>query len=370
VLATATSGALGLPTSFAVYQTLLAQGVIGNRTITAADLLQFGVTPRPGAPLEVRFRVSPDYETQTNYQASFGIQRDLGKGFSLEASYLWTRGLHITRNRDINQFKMTGFNPTFGVPCFVRFPTTVVTAATSCLGTSSDFRNPFILQDNVYESTANSFYNAGTISIQRRFANNFSINAHYTLSKSIDEVTDFNSDWSAQNPLNVRLDRALSAFDQRHRAVFSGVFASPWRNKILANWLFSPIFIAGSGRPFNLLMGIDVNNDGRSQSDRPYSAGRNTGIGEPFYSFDARLARRFPIKEDMFIEVTFEGFNLLNRTNFQGINNVVGGLTIPQLRALGESRPRGNPLAKPTQPLGFTSAAPARQLQFGVRFTF
>ena len=46
VLATATSGALGLPSSFAVYQTLLAQGVIGTRTITAADLLQFGVTPK------------------------------------------------------------------------------------------------------------------------------------------------------------------------------------------------------------------------------------------------------------------------------------------------------------------------------------
>ncbi|HYO90338.1 MAG TPA: hypothetical protein VEQ40_01825, partial [Pyrinomonadaceae bacterium] len=104
VLATATSGALGLPTSFAVYQTLLAQGVLGTRTIQASDLAQFGVVPRPGAPLEVRFRTAPDYETPTTYQASFGVQRDLGRGFSLELSYLWTRGLHITRNRDINQF--------------------------------------------------------------------------------------------------------------------------------------------------------------------------------------------------------------------------------------------------------------------------
>jgi hypothetical protein len=370
VLATATSAALGLPSSFAVYQTLLAQGVLGNRTIVASDLAQFGVTPRPGAPLEVRFRADPNYETPTTYQASFGIQRDLGSGFSLEASYLWTRGLHITRNRDINQFKITGFNPTFGLPCFVRFPTAVATSATSCLGATSDFRNPLRLQDNVYESTANSFYNAGTLSLQRRFANNFSVNVHYTFSKSIDEVTDFNSDWSAQNPLNLRLDRALSAFDQRHRAVFSGVFGSPFSNKVLADWTFAPIFTAQSGRPFNLLMGIDVNNDGRSQSDRPYDAARNSGRGEPFYSFDARLARRFPFKETMFLELTFEGFNLFNRTNFTGINNIVGSLPIAQLRALALTNPRGNPQAAPTQPLGFTSAAPPRQLQFGVRFNF
>jgi hypothetical protein len=367
VLATATSGALGLPSSFAVYQTLLAQGVIGTRTITANDLAQFGVTPKPGAPLEVRFRAVDDYETPTTYQASFGIQRDLGKGFSLELSYLWTRGLHITRNRDINQFKVTGpISPFTDQPTFIRFPTAAQVAA----GLTSDFRNPLRLQDNVYESTANSFYNAGTISLQRRFANNFSVNVHYTYSKSIDEVTDFNSDWSAQNPLNLRLDRALSAFDQRHRAVFSGVFGSPFTNKVLANWTFAPIFIAGSGRPFNLLLGLDANADGRSQSDRPFDAARNIGIGEPFYSFDARLARRFPFNENMFLELTFEGFNLLNRTNFTGINNIVGSLPLAQLRTLAASHPRGNPLAAPTQPLGFTSAAPPRQLQFGIRLNF
>lgn len=50
--------------------------------------------------------------------------------------------------------------------------------------------------------------------------------------------------------------------------------------------MFSPIFIAGSGRPFNLLLGFDVNNDGRSQSDRPFALGRNTGLGEPFYGLN------------------------------------------------------------------------------------
>ena len=107
--------------------------------------------------------------------------------------------------------------------------------------------------------------------------------------------------------------------------------------------MFSPIFVAGSGRPFNLLLGIDANNDGRSQSDRPFTVGRNTGLGEPFYSFDARLARRFHFKEDMFLELTFEGFNLFNRTNLAGINNVVGALPLDQLRTLASTRARRPP---------------------------
>ena len=373
VLSTATSAALGVPSSFTVYQTLLAQGVIGNRTITAADLTQFGITPRPNAPLEVRFRVEPHYETPTTYQASTGVQQDIGNGISLEVSYLFTRGIHLTRNRDINQFKTSLVVAGTNEPCFFRLGANPVT----CTGTatSSDFLNPLRLQDNIYESSANSFYHAATVSVQRRFADHFGLNAHYTFSKSIDEVTDFNSDWSAENPLNVRADRAVSAFDQRHRAVFSGVFQSPLEgdsvaDKIFGDWMFSPIFIAGSGRPFNLLLGFDANNDGRSQSDRPFTVGRNTGLGEPFYSFDARLARRFRFKEDMFLELTFEGFNLFNRTNLAGINNVVGSLPLDQLRALASTRARGRRTAAPTEPLGFTSAANPRQLQFGLRFNF
>ncbi|HEY0407494.1 MAG TPA: carboxypeptidase regulatory-like domain-containing protein [Pyrinomonadaceae bacterium] len=375
VLATATSAPLGVPSSFAIYQTLLAQGVIGNSTITAANLTQFGITPRPNAPLEVRFRAEPHYETPTTYQASAGVQRDLGAGISLELSYLFTRGLHLTRNRDINQYKASLVVTGTTNPCFFRLGAAIPATCTGTLPASSDFLNPLRFQDNIYESSANSFYHAGTVSLQRRFSNNFSLNAHYTFSKSIDEVTDFNSDFSAQNPLNIRLDRALSSFDQRHRAVFSGVFGSPVKgdsfgDKLLSNWIFSPIFTAGSGRPFNLLLGFDANNDGRSQSDRPFDAGRNTGIGEPFYSFDARLARRFPIKETMFLELTFEGFNLFNRTNLAGINNVVGSLTPAQLRTLSTTRARGNRAAAPTEPLGFTSASNPRQLQFGLRFNF
>jgi hypothetical protein len=252
------------------------------------------------------------------------------------------------------------------------------------VGQTTDFLNPFRLQDNNYESTANSFYHAGTVQLTKRLSNHYSINANYTFSKTIDEVTDFNSDFSAENPLDLRADRALSAFDQRHRFVFYGVFMSPASgdsiaNRILKDWVLSPIYIAGSGRPFNVLLGIDANGDGVSTRDRPCirptaditvpcnpnsNLGRNTGRGEPFYEVDLRLARRFSLAESKYIELTFEAFNLLNHTNFIGINNIIGA------RPLTNGNPNGIRGRAPTQPLGFTAAAPARQLQFGVRFNF
>jgi len=366
-LTTASSGALGLPTSIAVYQTLLARNVIGQRAITLADVAAapLNINPRPNAPLEVRFRLGPNYRNPTTYQTSFGVQRDVGAGVSVELNYLFARGIHITRNRDINQFRQTGsgINAATGKPCFVRFPAPA-SPTNNCPGAASDFISPTRFQDNVYETTANSFYHGFTAQAQRRFSRNFSLNAHYTFSKSIDEVTDFNSDFSAQNPLNLRLDRALSSFDQRHRFVASGVIQSPFGNPIVRDWLVSPIVVAQSGRPFNLLLGFDANNDGRSQSDRPGQAGRNTGRGDAFYSVDLRLARRFFVKESRYLEITVEGFNLFNQTNFQGINNVIGGTPMTDFDA------RGRADRRPTDPLGFTSASDPRQLQFGARFNF
>ena len=199
------------------------------------------------------------------------------------------------------------------------------------------------------------------------------------MSKTIDEATDFNTDYLAQNPFNTRDDRSLSSFDQRHRAVISAVIISPSQNAFLKDFVFSPIFTVGSGRPFNLLIGTDTDGDSRLYNDRPALAGRNTGKGEAYYNFDMRLARRFFVKEQRFLELTFEAFNLFNTVNYNGINNVVGTACVANFASNPNCanatnvipiNARGRSDVSPTSPLGFTSAAPARQLQFGVRYNF
>jgi hypothetical protein len=383
--------AITLPGTYSsafIYQTLLAQGVIGNRQIVASDLTQFGLNTAPGRPLEARIRIGQNFQNPETYQVSGAIQQSLGKGFSAEFSYLFSRGIHLVRPVDVRRYSVIGTSPFTGQPimnatelgCYTipGVPPANYNCSATGTGLTGNFLPRFAL-DAEYQSVANSFYHAGTVQITKRFSRNYSVNANYTLSKTIDEATDFNTDYLAQNPLNVRDDRSLSAFDQRHRLVLSAVFISPYKNAFLRDFVFSPIFTAGSGRPFNLLIGFDTNNDSRLYNDRPAFAGRNTGRGEAYYSFDMRLARRFFVKEQRFLELTFEAFNLFNNVNYNGINNVVGTACVNNFptnpNCIGATNvipinARGSSAVSPTAPLGFTSAAAARQLQFGVRYNF
>ena len=371
-----------------IYQTLLGQGVIGNRQITAADIAQFGLNTGPGRPLEARIRLGQNFKSPETYQISGAIQQALGRGISAEFSYLFARGIHIVRPVDVRKYAVVGTSPFTGQPivnatelgCFT-IPG-VPAAGYNCSSNGTTLTGNFLPKyalDAEYQSVANSFYNAGTVQVTKRFSRGYSINANYTLAKTIDEVTDFNTDYLAQNPFDIRDDRSLSAFDQRHRVVLSGVFISPSRNAFLKDFVISPIFTAGSGRPFNLLIGTDTNNDSRLFNDRPALAARNTGKGEPFYNFDIRLARRFLAQERRYLELTFEAFNLFNHVNYNGINNVVGTACVANFptnpNCVGATNvipinARGSNQVSPTSPLGFTSAAPARQLQFGVRYNF
>ena len=375
-----------------IYRTLLAQGVIGNRQIVASDLAQFGLNTAPGRPLEARIRLGQNFQNPETYQISGAIQQDLGNGIAVEASYLFSRGAHLVRPVDVRNYGAYT-SAAQGPPATCTLVNGIYVSAftgAQCLratdvaqytipGVPVLVTLPRFALDAEYQSVANSFYNAGTLQVTKRFSSFYSINANYTYAKTIDEATDFNTDYLAQNPLNVRADRALSSFDQRHRAVLSGVIISPSKNAFLKDFVFSPIFTAGSGRPFNLLVGTDTDNDSRLYNDRPATAGRNTGKGAPYYSFDMRLARRFFVKEQRFLELTFEAFNLFNHVNYDGINNVVGLNCVanfalnPRCAGATNAIPinaRGIKGVSPTSPLGFTSAAPARQLQFGVRYNF
>jgi hypothetical protein len=184
-----------------------------------------------------------------------------------------------------------------------------------------------------------------------------SLHAHYTLSRAIDEATDFNSDYSPQDQLNARAERSLSAFHQQHRVVFHALYE-------LGGWRLAPIVSYNSWRPFNVLIGFDPQGDTYASNKRPAHLGRNAGQGPNFATFDLRLSRRIPF-ERYSLEVLAEGFNLLNRTNFRTINNIVGDVPIASLGSpiTGNRNPASTPLA-------FTSALNSRQLQLALRFSF
>ena len=338
-------------TSAEIYRTLKSRGVPGQRGIEREDLAIHGIEPGPGYPLRVGFRVAEDTVNPYAQQGSFEIQREIG-GCALSAGCNCNRGVHIIRPLDANVYQ-AGTNE----------------AGRPIVG----FHNPLILQDNVYGSWGRSYYHAMIVQIQKRFSRQFTLSAHHTWSKHIDEATDYNSSFEPHLQWDARNELARSHFHRGHRFVAHAVAQSPWKaapgrgfgHNLLSDFTFSGIVLARSGAPFNLNTGLDNIGDRHTDTHRPRGLGRNAGTGPRFFGFDMRLSRSFSIREGVALQVVGEGFNILNKTNFKGVNGVVGDISIDDLPASLTGR-RG-PV---TEAFSFASAFDPRQFQISLRLTF
>jgi hypothetical protein len=386
-------------TSPLIFQTLFFQGLTSDPTknsiigcgtpqpgqyacITQAMLKQFGLeVPNTGPlpPGTVLFAGQPGYASPMSQQVSFGIERAVGAGISVSASYIYVHTTHLPVALDSNLLPGAPICPTAGVAACGPpglgadgLPTNGLTfqdwGAPACAATPSlCFADPthVILQNNVYSSAASALYQGGLFEVKKAFSNHFSILANYTYSRATDNVTDFNSDYSPFNATCLRCDYSLSDFDQRSKVVLAGIFESPWEDsKILGGFQFAPIFSYNSTHPFNLLAGADINGDGHFTNDRPPGVGRNTGIGPSYTNLDLRLSRAFKLGERMNLFFTAEAFNVANHTNYSSVNNIVGAAFAPPFNVHGTAN------VGPSQPLGFTAAFPNREIQLGLRFTF
>ncbi|HEY6968473.1 MAG TPA: TonB-dependent receptor [Candidatus Angelobacter sp.] len=378
--------------------------------ITPASLAPFGLNVTnsgPLAPLQVVFVEQPNFRNPYSQQAGFGIEHELVSGFSISASYIYshTIGLPVAIDTNLlpaptstvplangkavtyrNWNLSPGADPlggTEGLPC--------AATAANPLAPFACFVNPLIVQNNQYSSAATAVYQAGILEIRKRFSTHFTVFGNYTFSKGFDTSTDFNSDYGPQDPTNLGADRGLSEFDQRHKVVVAGVFDSPWKGAVLGGFQLSPIFTYNSGHPFNLLAGGEVNGDNHTTNERPLGAGRDTGLGPSFTNFDMRLSWQHKFTEKAKMQITAEGFNIANHTNYASVNNEVSPLfgiqTTPTTCPVAGTCLTGNTSfnvhgfkpgtllpdgshATASTPLAFTSVFPKREIQLGLRFTF
>jgi hypothetical protein len=395
-----------------VFQTLFAEGAITCTTpppgsyacITPALLAQPGLglnvaNSGPLGPLQVVFVDQPNFRPPYSQQAGFGIEREIVPGLSISASYIYSHTIGLPTAIDTNLLpapfttvmlangktvSYRNWNPSAGTPGNpdplggTEFPG----GASGCANPFKCFVNPFIVQNNEYASVGTALYQGGILEIKKRFSNHFSVLGNYTYSKGFDTGTDFNSDYGPQDPTNLGADRGLSEFDQRHKVVMAGVIDSPWTNSILAGFQLAPIFTYNSGHPFNLLAGGEVNGNNHTTNERPIGAGRDTGLGPSYTNFDMRLSWQHKLGEKARVQFTAEGFNIANHTNFASVNNVVNPLfgiqTGPTVCPVAGTCATGNTsfnvhgsaALSPSQPLGFTSAFPKREIQLGLRFMF
>ncbi|HKC66147.1 MAG TPA: hypothetical protein VKB86_21055, partial [Pyrinomonadaceae bacterium] len=232
-------------------------------------------------------------------------------------------------------------------------------------------------------SDGNSNYNAMNLELKRRFSHNFQFLASYTWSHSIDDSSDLQTLLLPQDNRNFRAERSNSLFDQRHRFVFSGVFAAPagWRNassfahRFFADFTVSPILEISSGRPFNILSATDTNADQSSSTDRPSVASngtlfippflstgnlaRNMGITHNYASLDLRLQRAVRLSERFRLDIIAEGFNLFNR-----FNEAAASPFFDDVDTFNQRAGNGHYYSRPT------AAYDPRQFQFGLKLNF
>ncbi|MFN0125033.1 MAG: carboxypeptidase regulatory-like domain-containing protein, partial [Blastocatellia bacterium] len=265
-------------------------------------------------------RVSPDLRTPESYQASLGFERELTRGFKVEVSYVFNRGLHLWRESNANAPRLPAgmrdwaefltardFNNTIdpltrlrpitstGNADIVRFnlsvtPTetrrengrTVVLFGLNNPSTSNatsgiraaqaairQFRpDPNLTQVELLEARGNSAYHGLSVELKRSLGKRGTINGVYTFSRLLDDGVLNTS--SPLVPGDFRREWSRSLMDARHRVALYGSYQLP-------RWLGAPAlagtFSFNSSRPFNLGANGNDRNLDDVNNDRPNFSG-------------------------------------------------------------------------------------------------
>ena len=331
------------------------------------------------------FLFAPDYVQPYTEQGRIGVEREVAKGLSLSATYLYYHGLHLTRTRDINLFAPAPFartGPDSQTYTFLRFASTSVRPISRPPGQQSYNRI------NIFESASHSLYHGFAIQATQRLTRGFQFIAAYTFSKAKDDrpdqtavVVGADDAKIVENQINPGADYGRSDTDLRHRFVFSPVYewgTIKWSDNAVARALFSDYTFSTitqfqSGSPYSALVSGDPNNDGNRSNDRLPGTVRNQFTSPAVYQFDMRLTRAIRLGEKMRIRLIGEAFNIFNRSNVVLVNNTFfnySGGTTGVLSAPSANTPFGTPRSFGSPASGTTTFATPRQIQLAIKFDF
>jgi len=228
-----------------------------------------------------------DLDTTRVHAWNVSVQRQIGTDMAVSASYI---GNYTADLWDVvigNPGTIPGGGSPTG-PCTLRTPTGTQTFA-NCAQAPLDPRREisqldpavgqFIGYLDYFTDRGHQTYNGLLLQVQRRAARGLSAAANYTLSKceghpsggggTANVASGYVLPISIINPpsddeVQRRLDNdyGLCNTDRRHVFTLSGTiqspdFANPVTRLVASNWRLSGIFRAASGRPINVLAGVD-----------------------------------------------------------------------------------------------------------------
>jgi hypothetical protein len=303
--------------------------------------------------------IDPNLRTGYVQQYNFTIQHQFGKNWSAEVAYVGNASRKLTGSRDINA------------------PLPSSTASSANINQRRPLYPEFV-QLSETSGFVNASYNALQARVEKRFSQGFTLLGSYTMSKSLDDASNFGSDQLWQDSYNVRLDYGPSTFNQHQQFVASGVWQLPFFanskgiiHRTLGGWSANIIASFYTGQPINLLTGTDNNFDGIN-TDRPnvigpwqLSSGRSHGQlvqgwfntsafqanakgqlgdlgrdvinGPGTKDMDLDLSKNFAITEHKQLQFRCDMFNALNWVN---LGNPVVSLNSPNF---GKIQTAGSP---------------------------
>jgi carboxypeptidase family protein len=321
------------------------------------------------------------------------VQQALGSKMSFSLNYVGNHGSDLALvNPGLNSYCNSGavpFQPAGLPPCL------------SALGVSSFVGLPTAPTDPRFSTVTEvsnqgvSNYNGLTVGFTRKISNSLQVNASYTWSHALDDISNggflpFNFDTNTsvlgpQNPFNFRQYNYGNAdYDVRHQFNLNYVYTTPrfhgWLNPLL-DWTVSGTIFARTGLPFTVVDGAATGALGSynygpatgldlfanssvgplscgssaaitpcmtaSEFTSPVSSGgiasfgnqrRNQIYGPMFFDTDLTLMKNFhiPHTEHAEFQVGAQAFNLFNHPNFdQPVNNIASAQFGSIIRTVG-----------------------------------
>ncbi len=269
---------------------------------------------------------------------------------------------------------------------------------------------PFPFLNSVFQTNYNIFpanYNALQVKVEKRFSQGLTFLASYTYSKCLDVYSGDYDTWP-QNTYDLMGDYGPCDYNFPQLFSFSSSYQLPFGqgmrfasgagrglNALIGGWNLGGILSADSGSPFGVYLNFDNANAG--ETDRanvvagchllpsgfqqdvqhwynpacftvppPYTFGdaaRDSLSGPNYFDIDFSLSKNFKLTESKTLQFRVGAFNLLNRPNFSPPGGTANGAYS------GGGGTIGTDLDTPTF-MEILSAAPARQIQFALKFLF
>jgi hypothetical protein len=288
--------------------------------------------------------ISSTFQFPYSYQTSIGVQRQVGSTMAVQADYVWTGDRHqfnASRNANMTLNPATGANYPYSDISRRLYP------------------NEFGVVNIRYSDDYSNYHGLQT-AFTKRFSNKWQAAATYTLSGFWNVENVYTPDQHPAPPpgftpaRDIGGEYTLAAGDQRHRAVFNGIWEPGY------GFVVSGLYFFGSGLRYNTTYGGDQRDTGNISSGRLRPDGtivpRNNFVGEPVHRVDLRVQKRFRLGGHAAVDGFAEVFNLFDYANYGAY------VTAESIRNYGQ------PTTSPAT-VGLVAYGP-RVGQLGVRFAF